>query len=169
MPAATVPKKVVGGNQVFPGDDEEGRVMVAGQRDAGTPTSRRRPSDVRQEDHATPREESSTRRQRVLEQFFATYPAIPHRVREALTLVDEGRVEVFRSGPLVGAVILETGSEGSQASYTIVQQEHCPCTERRAGPVHLCVHLLALELVAALAQEAAATLATQHNLPRSHV
>jgi hypothetical protein len=156
MPAATVPKKGVGGNQGFPGDDEEGRGMVAGQRDAGTPTSRRRPAEVRPEAHATPREESSARHQRVLEQFCATYPAIPHRVREAVTLVDEGRVEVFRSGPLVGAVILETGSEGPQARYTIVQQEHCPCMERRAGPAHPCVHLLALALVAALAQEAAA-------------
>ena len=142
---------------MFPGDAKEGRGMVAGQRDAGTPTSRRRPADVRPEDHATPREESSARHQRVLEQFFATYPAIPHRVQEAFTLVAEGRVEVFRSGPLEGAVILETGSEVPQASYTIVQQEHCPCTERRAWPSHPCVHLLALAIVAALAQEAAAT------------
>jgi hypothetical protein len=156
MPAATVPNKGIGGHQVLLRDDEEGRVMVAGQRDAGTPTSRRRPAEVRQEAPATPREERSARHQRVLEQFFATYPAILHRVREAVTLVDEGRVAVFRSGPLVGAVILATGSEGPQARYTIVQHEHCPCTERRAGPAHPCVHLLALELVAALAQEAAA-------------
>ena len=88
--------------------------------------------------------------------FLATYPEIPHRVLDALALVDEGRIELFRGGETVGAVLTETGMVGDPASYRIIHQDHCRCPEGQAGPQRKCVHLLALEIVDALAQQAAA-------------
>lgn len=97
-------------------------------------------------------EGSHARRQRLLAQFLATCPKIPHRVRDAFTLVDAGRVELFRSGATVGAVIREPAREGTPVGYTIVQPDHCRCADRQAWPSQKCVHLLALEIVEALVQ-----------------
>jgi hypothetical protein len=108
---------------------------------------------------ATFLDESCSRRQQVLGVFLTTYAESPQRVLNAFTLVDEGRVELFRSGATVGAVIRAPGREAPQAGYVIVQRDHCCCAERRAQPAHKCVHLLALEIVEALAPHGTETAA----------
>jgi hypothetical protein len=79
---------------------------------------------------------------------------MPSRILDALQVVDEGRIEVFRTGETVGAVIAEPGREGVHAGYRVLQQGHCRCADEQEGPQRPCVHLLALEMVDALAQPA---------------
>jgi len=94
--------------------------------------------------------------QPLVEQFLALYPEIPQRVLDAIALVHAGRVELFRSGDTVGAIIAETRLEGAPPSYRILQPDHCGCAEARTSPHRKCVHLLAVEMVDACAQHAAA-------------
>ena len=67
--------------------------------------------------------------QPLVEQFLALYPELPHRVLDALALLEQGRIELFRHGETVGAVITEPEREGGPASSCILQQEHCHCSE----------------------------------------
>jgi hypothetical protein len=101
------------------------------------------------------RRQQHAQQQPLVEQFLAIYLESPHRVLDAIALVEEGRIELFRHGETVGAVIAEPGLEGVPASYRILQQDHCHCTEAQQWPPHPCGHLLALALVDALAQQAA--------------
>jgi hypothetical protein len=101
------------------------------------------------------RRQQHAQQQPLVEQFLAIYPESLHRVLDVITLVEEGRIELFRHGETVGAVIAEPELEGVPASYRILQQGHCHCTEAQQWPPHPCVHLLALALVDALAQQAA--------------
>jgi hypothetical protein len=107
--------------------------------------------------------------QPLVEQFLATYPEIPQRVLDAIALVHAGRVELFRSGDTVGAIIAETSLEGAPPSYRILQPDHCGCAEAHTSPHHKCVHLLAVEMVDALAQQAATAPAAAAPVRRARV
>lgn len=71
------------------------------------------------------RRQQHAQQQPLVEQFLAIYLESLHRVLDAITLVEEGRIELFRHGETVGAVIAEPGLEGVPASYRILQQDHC--------------------------------------------
>jgi hypothetical protein len=107
--------------------------------------------------------------QPLVEQFLATYPEIPQRVLDAVALVHAGRIELFRSGDTVGAIIAETSLEGAPPSYRILQPDHCGCAEAHTSPSHKCVHLLAVEMVDAFAQHAATAPAAAAPVRRARV